>query len=488
MKNYLQYAVAGLGIASAVVTSIPAWADFGEETEKRLQAKSVKYFGIVAPLENSAEGNTLRPAPFNSAADPKELIELAKGLKATILTRNAANDADMFSLYPRENPTHLVFCIENNRAVDGADKPINPSIQTIDMESGAVDTVAWGLDRCDGIRTTPWNTILATEETGGGSAWELLDPLSGDDFLVMDRGQPGDAATIVDPDGFDATPGMIKRTELPAMGWEGLAVLPSGVVYAGDELRPGTGASDKDGGSLFKFIPTSPREGDSEIDNLAASPLVDGRTYAFRADCLEGTSGSFPQFGQGCEIGNGSWVEVVAMDARDDANEGGATGYYRPEDLHLDPEYDGKGIRFCWANTGRSKASNYGEIICGIDFEPLNAASDKATTTVNRFVEGDTEFNSFDNLAFQPGTGNLYLIEDTKNGDVIACLPDGKDRDIKSDGCLRILSVKDQSAEPTGFGFDASGLVAWLSIQHSGPDELGDTDDILMITGFKVNN
>ncbi|MCB2112923.1 MAG: hypothetical protein R3C42_05115 [Parvularculaceae bacterium] len=39
---------------------------------------------------------------------------------------------------------------------------------------------------------------------------------------------------------------------------------------------------------------------------------------------------------------------------------------------------------------------------------------------------------------------------------------------------------------PTGFGFSADGTYAILSIQHSAPDMLGDTDDIIVIEGFKV--
>jgi hypothetical protein len=110
---------------------------------------------------------------------------------------------------------------------------------------------------------------------------------------------------------------------------------------------------------------------------------------------------------------------------------------------------------------------------------------------VNRFVEGDADFNSFDNLDFQPRTGNLYVIEDHDNGDVFACLPDGADRDLKTDGCVRILSVKDSSAEPTGFLFADDGETAYVSIQHSDDanmpllDGYG-TDDIIRITGFKV--
>jgi len=74
---------------------------------------------------------------------------------------------------------------------------------------------------------------------------------------------------------------------------------------------------------------------------------------------------------------------------------------------------------------------------------------------------------------------------------VFACLRDGADRDIKSDGCVKMLSVKDTSAEPTGFIFSPDGQTAYVSIQHSndGNMPLVDgyaTDDLLMITGFKV--
>lgn len=70
-------------------------------------------------------------------------------------------------------------------------------------------------------------------------------------------------------------------------------------------------------------------------------------------------------------------------------------------------------------------------------------------------------------------------------------MPDGADRDLKSDGCVKMLSVKDTTAEPTGFIFDPTGTVAYLSIQHSADAGMPlfdgyPTDDILKITGFKV--
>jgi hypothetical protein len=170
---------------------------------------------------------------------------------------------------------------------------------------------------------------------------------------------------------------------------------------------------------------------------------------------------------------------------------GRATGFYRPEDLHRYPVYKGDGVRFCWTNTGNEGARHYAEVMCGVDSAPLTADANQRTVVINRFVEGDTDFNSFDNLAFQPKTGNLYVVEDHHNGDVFACLPDGTDRDIKSDGCIKVLSVKDTSAEPTGFIFSADGSTAYVSIQHSddGLTPMVDdyrTDDLIRITGFKV--
>ncbi|MBN2702490.1 MAG: DUF839 domain-containing protein [Methylothermaceae bacterium] len=476
MKKHL------IGMAIAATVSAPVWAanDFGAQMEKLLRAQSLKYFGIVIPLTDSAEGSVPR-APGQKASD---LIELAHGLKAAILTREAGDKADMFALWPSdEHPTHTIWCIEGGRE-EIADGKYNPSVQAIDLATGAVTTLVRGMDRCDGIRRTAWGTILATEETDDGGAYEILDPLN-TNTTVIDR------AT-----GEVSDPGHVaKRAALPTMAWEGLTVLDSGVVIGGDELRPGTGEDDKDGGAIFKFVPASPYIGNNAIQNLDESPLVAGSTYAMQVSCRD----SRQQYGQGCEIGNAAWISILASDARDDADRVGATGYYRPEDLHQDPTYEGEGVRFCWTNTGNEGAKNYAEVICGVDSEPLLADADTRSVVVNRFVEGDTDFNSFDNLAFQPRTGNLYVIEDHSNGDVFACLPDGEDRDIKTDGCVKVLSVKDRSAEPTGFGFTADGETALLSIQHSNDGNCGAgtdcadvdgyaTDDIVVITGFRHLN
>jgi secreted PhoX family phosphatase len=280
------------------------------------------------------------------------------------------------------------------------------------------------------------------------------------------------------------------------MAWEGLAVLPGGVVIAGDELRPGSNppeaaGPDADGGSLFKFVPAAPRTTAGPIARLEDSPLVAGSVHGLQVSCV----GNAQQHGQGCEVGIAAWIPVNAATARADADRTGATGYYRPEDLHQDPGYrdpdNPAAVRFCWANTQSEDAGSFGEVLCAIDGAPDRASATERTVLVTRFIQGDADFNSFDNLDFQPRTGNLYVVEDHANGDVFACLPDGADRDLTTDGCVKVMSVRDSSAEPTGLVFTADGSTAYLSIQHSRDDlmPLVDgfrTDDVLKITGFKV--
>lgn len=480
--------IIGLTIGTLVSSAtVAAGNDFGASTEHLLRTHSNEEFGIVKPIEASASGTVPR-ADGHKAGD---LIMLAKGLEADILTRQAGNAADMFALWPDgENPTHLIFCIEGDREDLGTPLPgtgglnkFNPSVQRIEIATGAANTILRGMSACDPVRRTPWGTIVAGEEQSDGAIYEILDPLGTTNHTVTERS----LGTVVDPGG-NPSAHVAKRAALPTIAWEGIDITPAGVVFAGDELRPGTGAAGKDGGSLYKFIPSVAHSG-GEITSLDGSPFAAGSVYAYRASCTTGV-----QYGQGCEIGNGTWVGVTAASARAAADANGATGYCRPEDGHFDPTFAGPGVKFCWNNTGNEGARNWSEVMCLIDEDPLSPAT---RPVAQRFVEGDPDFNNFDNLAFQPRTGITYVVEDDNNGDIFACLPDGADRDLKSDGCIKILSVKDASAEPTGLAFTADGKTAYLSIQHSndaactpGTDcaDLDDypTDDIIRITGFKI--
>ncbi len=95
------------------------------------------------------------------------------------------------------------------------------------------------------------------------------------------------------------------------MAWEGIGITPEGVMYAGDELRPGTASANIDGGALFKFVPANPRTAGGSIGSLSASPFTAGNVYALQVSCQNITQ----QFGQGCKIGNGAWVNVRAANA-----------------------------------------------------------------------------------------------------------------------------------------------------------------------------
>lgn len=496
-----------LAAAMLAVPALPAEAndgfgiDFGGGIEQLLRNSAMHWFGIQGPLGPSAPATS---GAYRTPAQPAvDQVLVADSLKVEYFSRSIANNADQFAFWPSdESPTHQIWCIEEftprvlrNAAGQelflrgGLVKKLTPGVQRINLQTGAVETILRGTAGCDGIRRTPWGTILATEEDDTGGAYEIIDPLGVTNHTITDRA----LGTVVDPNGLPSTK-IVKRTALGKFAWEGIAILPSGVLYAGDELRPGeplSGAGngpDGDGGAIFKFVPANPRTAAGPVSQLSESPFVAGNLYAMQVSCTTGQ-----QYGQGCEVGIAAWLPVSAANARTDAFKNGATGYYRPEDLELDPMYKDPngGIRICWMDTQNRGAQMYGELVCAVDNAPMTASASQRTVVVNRLLEGDMDMNAHDNIEFQPLTGNVYVIEDNANGDIFACLPDGTDRDIKSDGCIKILSVKDSSAEPTGFKFTSDGRTAYLSIQHSNDANMPlvddyRTDDLIKITGFKI--
>ena len=78
-----------------------------------------------------------------------------------------------------------------------------------------------------------------------------------------------------------------------------------------------------------------------------------------------------------------------------------------------------------------------------------------------------------DNIAQQPGRGNWVIHEDGdgaefgRNNDLWSCTEDGDDADTLSDGCARIASINDLTAEWTGGTFDGAGTHFYVSVQHN---------------------
>ena len=475
--------------------------------------------------------NTARTQPTREPPDfrtPTQTVEeqflfLRKGIQAEYFSREAGQDWDQMVFWPHGSarPTHLVGCIEEvldclsgscGESFVFGDK-LTPSVQVIDLQTRAVTTLVRGMTICDGIRTTPWGTVVATEEdfvSDTGAVYEILDPLTNDEFTILERGSGDGPARIVDQVGRDASERIIKRTAFPVIRYEGFLIHESGVVIAGDEERPGSyEPGDTDGGGVYKFIPTNLYEpATGPIASLDQSPLIAGTTYALQVSCRD----DIQQFGQGCEVGNGAWIPLrpaVASEAsldvgatrigREAAYAAGATAYYRPEDLHRDPMFSDPdrpdAVRFCFAVTGNHAGGNYGEVQCAIDRDVTAATGTTGEIVVNRFIEGSPAFSQPDNLAFQPITGVLFVVEDNGtsrgNSDVWACLPDGADDDIKSDGCVRLLKLADGSAESTGFVFTPDGTEAYFAIQHSADGNMPlvddfQTDDLIRLSGFRV--
>ena len=189
-----------MSLAAAVLATptLPVLADdedshdFGARIEERLKRSSMHWFGVRGPLEASAPATT---GAYRTAAQPADdQVLLADGLKAEYVSRTAANAADMFAFWPNdERPTHLIFCIEGGRQdlgtflPGGLVKKFNPSVQSVKISDGSVQTILRGMTACDGIRRTPWRTIVATEETSTGGVYEIINPLQQTNHTITHR-------------------------------------------------------------------------------------------------------------------------------------------------------------------------------------------------------------------------------------------------------------------------------------------------------------
>jgi hypothetical protein len=124
--------------------------------------------------------------------------------------------------------------------------------------------------------------------------------------------------------------------------------------------------------------------------------------------------------------------------------------------------------------------------------------------TVSRLIPGDLTAQMYDNVAFQPHTSNLVVLEDGptslvtslqpgalpefRGNDIWMCLPDGADKDVQSDGCVRFASLRDPTAEPSGFVFTASGEEAFVNLQHRDVDTAANRGSLMKISGFRVRD
>ena len=476
-------------IAALLVAAIAAGTTYaltkqdpGRAYENGLAAQSKPLFGFGLPLEGPATGST--------DAAGAAAVDAAKGLQVRVASDTVGEDADMIALWPNDtSPTVAFICNEIDSTVSA--NLGKPTVQRVDLATGDVTDLITGTTSCDPIHRTAWGTIVFGEENGAiGRMYEILDPMSlgGGPLITVDH----TAGTTSDP------AHVAVRKALGQLSFEGIVLLPDGTSYYSDELRPSNG---KPGGGMYKFVPSTPFAGGAAITALSQSPLAAGSVFVLRLGLRNGGT----DYGQGSNTGAGKWFALTTPADPTTFNlaatalaAGGYTGFYRPEDIDQDPLAwaDGK-VRFCWNNTGNDSQQNWGETLCLED-----AATDASgfptgrRPVVSPFVIGNPQLRMPDNLDFQPGTGILYILMDatttaeggTTNDSVWACLPDGSDLDVLSDGCVRVLNSLDGVGEWSGIEFLGDGKSFLINHQHRTQDgrAVPETTDMLEVSGLSL--
>lgn len=146
-------------------------------------------------------------------------------------------------------------------------------------------------------------------------------------------------------------------------------------------------------------------------------------------------------------------------------------------------------MRWCGNNTGNEdEDQNYGEKVCLTDGTLAAAGANTAVPEMQYLVMGSPEFAMPDNIAYQSGRGNWVIHEDAATtykwphlDDLWQCLPDASDPDLLSDGCIRIGTLNDLTAEWTGGEFDGRGEHFFVWVQHN----ISGRGLILDITGWR---
>ncbi|MBI4934298.1 MAG: DUF839 domain-containing protein [Actinobacteria bacterium] len=329
--------------------------------------------------------------------------------------------------------------------VRGAANASNGAVSVVDLKTGEakvlVQRIDW--DALDGIRWTPWGTILFAEETDGGKLYEI----------TLDKKDPMVATSVT------------EHLALGVMAHEGIEIDDKGNVYVIDEFR---------GGAIYKFVPD--HRGDLSSGDLYALSVADG--------------------GSGLDVGQGTWVlldrTAVATDARAAVAAANAAGagiatFQRPEDV----EAIGKVLYVAVTESepqeqAAGAASGDGRVV----------AIDLRTMKVSNFVKGGvnverertnvtpkvTGLKNPDNLAEGPD-GRLWIVEDNANSDIWVAEKD-RNRDGVADAVNLFASLTDVPAEGTGIYFGKDPHTLFVNVQHSGTNR----DRTMAITNREIED
>lgn len=312
--------------------------------------------------------------------------------------------------------------------------PEGGAVSVVDLKTGESRILAqdpsW--TALDGIRWTPWNTIVFAEETTGGRFFEIV---LNEDMMS--------AAAVIDH---------------PAVGrlaHEGIDLDAQGNVYIVDEHRgrsQGCEIGTPCGGGIYRFVP-------DVYGDLSAGSL-----YVLKVTGPDGT-------------GQGEWVGPIdALTARSAGSVAGGQSYQRPEDVEIIDNTLYVAITEGPRDPNNNKELYEGRVI-SINLDNMQVRN-FIKPDVNAPVEigkpgeegHQSGFDSVDNLAETPD-GNLMVIEDNKPSDI--WVASTRTNAFGASESVRLFaSLTDPEAEGTGIYFSPTDPhTLYVNVQHSAAED-----------------
>lgn len=398
MHKRITTAAAALGLAALAVTP----------------AAHAAYTWNFTPIPGSAyaQGSTTWDEPF----------VVPNGFCQT-----KVQDESDLDVYPGVDDLHDMNTVNETGALAGRylyntyEVGAGGAVGITDLATGDTAVLAQRPDwnRLDGIRWTPWGSLLITEETTGGMVHELTM-------------NPDDPTEVLD---------VAARPQLGVMRHEGIDLDADGNVYVVDELN---------GGSLYRFEPTT------------TGDLSDGQLFALKLEGLTRAEQKWDPATFDDKVGDYDWMPLdmaqVVVDTDAASNAVDATEFGRPEDVEV------IGERVHVANTSEDRT-----ISLDLRRDELAAVVQKGVNTpVEDAANGVTGFNNPDNLAEGP-RGELFVAEDNDFSDVWV-VTDSSRRRGPAHKVELFSSLVDENAETTGIYFSPfEPDTLYLSVQH--PDK-----------------
>lgn len=333
--------------------------------------------------------------------------------------------------------THEVRLGRGNSTIDS----IGGTVSVVDLKTGITKVLAQdeSYTALDGIRWTPWGTLLFAEETAGGRLFEII---LNDDMTS--------AKEIID------------RPDVGRLAHEGIDIDKDGNIYIVDEHRGRTSGCNgvvPCGGGIYKFVP-------NEFGDLS-----EGSLFVLKVDGADG-------------LGNAEWVGPIdPLTARESGSYAGGQSYQRPEDV----EVIGDTLYVAITEGPRDTATENGTLEFQSElYEGRVIAINLKEMTVRNFVKPgvnvaieigkpgeaghQTGFDSVDNLAEAPN-GDLIMIEDNKPSDI--WFASRKTDQFGASKSVKLFaSLTDPEAEGTGIYFSPTDpKTLYVNIQHSAAED-----------------